>query len=203
MNALPNYLQKDIQQYLAASVLNGLDLFQYLPPSIIGQIALKLKSKSCNVGHQLFESGDIGKSLYIQRTGRSKLYIGDSGNYRILKRGQVCGENVILSRERVNTLRCETWSEFYVLDIDQIIGVLLDNFDAATAKREWNRIKSIVRGTELQAMSSSASSASSAAQTRRVEFGSIYFKERYVAMCCVMLCCDAMFESKVNKKFSL
>ena len=95
MNALPNYLQKDIQQYLAASVLEGLDLFQSLPSAITGQIALKLKSKSCNVGHKLFEAGDVGKALYIQRTGQSKLYIGESGTFRILKRGDVCGENVV------------------------------------------------------------------------------------------------------------
>ena len=78
-------------------------------------------------------------------------------------------------------MRCQTWSEFYVLDIADIVQVLVDNFDAQTAKSEWKRIKSIVRGTELTAMSSSLSADPFATDNRHVDFGSMYFKERYDA----------------------
>ena len=142
MSALPNYLQKDIQDFLASSVLKGLDLFQSLPSSVVGQIALKLKSKLCNVGHKLFESGDYGNELFIQRTGSSKLYYeGKLNNYRRLKRGDVCGENVILSRKRIHTLQAITWCEYYVLSISDILAVLKDNFDAITAQKEWDKMK--------------------------------------------------------------
>ena len=86
-------------------------------------------------GYKLFESGNIGKELFIQRTGSSKLYHnGKTNDYRILKRGDVCGENIILSRKRVNTLQCITWSEFYILNISDIVQVLKNNYDPKTAK---------------------------------------------------------------------
>eukprot|EP01083_Nonionella_stella_P084474 233852_1 len=142
MSALPNDLQKNVQNYLATSILCGLDIFKSLSQPIIGQIALKLKSKSVNTGHHLFVTGDCGKEMYIQRTGISKLkYAGSSHNYVELKRGDVCGQNAIISQKRTSTVQCETWSEFYVLDIADVQQVLQRNYPISTAKKKWNQIK--------------------------------------------------------------
>lgn len=126
-----------------------MDIFQSLSPSIIGQIALKLKSKSVNTGQFVFRAGEIGNKLYIQRTGKSHLFYGgiNTQYFRTLKRGDVCGENVIINRKRLNSLKCQTWSEYYVLSIADIIHVLQCNFDPWTAQQKWEKIKAIVRCT--------------------------------------------------------
>ena len=152
MDSLPNYLKKSIEQYLAMSVLKELDIFESLPASIVGQIALRLKAKSVGGEQILYEKGEIGRELYIQRTGKSKLTF-DGNNalspnkYRILKRGDVCGENAILDRKRMCTVVCISWSEFYVLDINDIIDVLKINYDIKTAREEWIKIKNTIKNT--------------------------------------------------------
>lgn len=148
MDALPNYLQKQIERYLAAKVLKELDIFEALDKDIIGQIALRLKSKSVGAEQWLYKSGEIGKEMYIQRTGRSKLVSkqnnGEPNRYRMLKRGDVVGENAILSRTRTDTVICLEWSEFYVLDVNDITKVLKDNYDMVTARKHWVNIKKTI-----------------------------------------------------------
>ena len=181
MNALPSYLQKDIQHYLASSMLEGLDLFQSLPTSIVGQLALKLKSKSVNIGQRPFVTGDIGKTLYIQRTGKSRLYFANSSQYKVLRRGDVCGEHALLSCKRIDTLQCMTWSEFYTLDVDEIENVLKNNFDAETAEMEWNRIKNTVRASDMRVSTTDMTAGKVLTETRHVQFGSDYFKDAFTS----------------------
>eukprot|EP01083_Nonionella_stella_P174702 606425_1 len=144
MNSLPNYLQKEIEKHLKRSRLRDLDIFKSLPDEITGQIALKLRSKSCGIGKILYNKGDIGKEVFIQRTGKSEL-INDDGTIRECQRGDVIGEDAILSTQRVNTVRCLTWSEFYVLHTNDILDVLNDNYDAIQTKQKWLSIQNIIR----------------------------------------------------------
>eukprot|EP01084_Bolivina_argentea_P085628 154778_1 len=152
MNALPNYLQNQISEHLATTQLKELDIFESLPANIIGQIALKLKSVSVGENQFVYKAGDMGKVLYIQRTGKSRLIpngvIKYGDTWRHLQRGDVVGENCILSRRRQHSVICLMWSEFYVLDIYDIVDVLKDNFGLNDAQNEWNKIKTVIKNTQ-------------------------------------------------------
>lgn len=56
MASIPTYLQNHVTQHLSQS-LSELDMFRHLPKQVIGQIALKMTSTSCNSGHTLFKKG--------------------------------------------------------------------------------------------------------------------------------------------------
>ena len=56
MASIPTYLQNHVNSHLAQS-LQDLDIFKHLPTQVIGQIALKMSSVSCNSGHTLFKKG--------------------------------------------------------------------------------------------------------------------------------------------------
>ena len=92
---------------------------------------LRLKAKSVGSEQKLYEKGEIGRELYT-KNGKSKLtYDGDDtlspNKYRILKRGDVCGKSILTGKEC--TVACLSWSEFGVLDINDIIDVLKVNYD--------------------------------------------------------------------------
>eukprot|EP01084_Bolivina_argentea_P115733 205763_1 len=68
MASIPTYLQNHITNHLSQSLCE-LDMFAHLPASVVGQIALKMTSTSCNSGHTLFTKGELSHELFIQRTG--------------------------------------------------------------------------------------------------------------------------------------
>eukprot|EP00483_Globobulimina_turgida_P012150 UN12172 len=47
----------------------------------------------------------------------------------------------------MDTVRCLTWSEFYVLDIDDIVEVLKENYNSLEAKQKWKSIQEMIRGS--------------------------------------------------------
>eukprot|EP01083_Nonionella_stella_P083707 231517_1 len=146
MASIPTYLQNHITNHLSQSLCE-LDMFAHLPASVVGQIALKMTSTSCNSGHTLFTKGELSHELFIQRTGRSILH-RDGTKTRILERGDVCGEYAILSGKHRDTVKCITWSEFYVLDINDLLSILRDNFiDSKLFNREFRNIKTVLRKT--------------------------------------------------------
>eukprot|EP01084_Bolivina_argentea_P146243 256141_1 len=73
MDLLPPYLKYDVNMSIAEQFLSQLEIFNNdefeLEPFIIGQIALKMKSISCNEGYTLYHIGDAANEFYIQRTG--------------------------------------------------------------------------------------------------------------------------------------
>lgn len=94
ISSLPPYLQNDIHSFLAQSILMQLDFFEPISKAqriqILGQIALKMRSISCNENYCLYQKGDRAKEIYIQRTGKSVVDYHD-GQKETLERGAVIG----------------------------------------------------------------------------------------------------------------
>lgn len=128
ITSLPPQLQYDIQRHLGLGILFQIDFFKDIDPSVLGEISLRMRSISCNEEYDLFKVGDRAKHIYIQRTGKSIL------KYKkqkiLLKRGSVCGENALICSKRKTTIKCQTWSEFYVLAVNDIVFVLQSEFPA-------------------------------------------------------------------------
>jgi len=150
LSSLPTYLQNHIYSHLSQS-LAELDIFKHLPAQVVGAIALRMTSTSCNSGHTLFRKGELSHDFFIQRTGRSILHIQPykiGQKTRIIERGDVCGEYVILSGKHRDTVKCLTWSEFYVLDVNELVAVLRENFlDHKAFHRAYTQIKMVLRKT--------------------------------------------------------
>ena len=145
LQSLPPYLQSDIHQYLAHRILSQIDMFKSLNKSILGQIALKMRSISCNEDYELFKLRDRAKEIYIQRTGVSTMRFYDKRQQKViqLKRGHVFGEYSILSPKRKVSVECSTWSEFYILKVNDILNILKNEYPS-TWINKWKTIRKVV-----------------------------------------------------------
>ena len=141
LNILPAYLQHDIHAYCAKQFLLNLPIFSKLPVSVIGLIALKTKSISCNQSYKLYDVNDMAKEFYIQRTGKSIMYDKDGRALHHLSRGDVCGEySSFLFKRRKLRIECETWSEYYAISVDDVKEIL-EKYFPKSSKSKLRRIQ--------------------------------------------------------------
>lgn len=128
MQNLPSYLQHDINTLIAHKILSKLRIFKKTPSSILGEIALKMRSISCNEKFKLYSKNDCANEFFIQRTGVSCITYEDSNDDRIMTRGDICGEGALLYNYRRETVECHTWCEFYVLSCNDIQQILKEHY---------------------------------------------------------------------------
>eukprot|EP01084_Bolivina_argentea_P302100 521401_1 len=101
-----------------------------------------MRSISCNENYSLFQKGDRAKEIYIQRRGESIINYYD-GTSKILKRGDVIGERSMVSPKRKFSVQCSTFSEFYVLSVQDIVSILQTEYPTTWTKRWRNMIKQL------------------------------------------------------------
>ena len=143
--SLPPNLQDQIHSQVAEMGLCQLDFFKSFTKNkrcmrTLGQIALKMRSISCNEGFQVFTKGDRAKELYIQRTGKSVVDFHD-GSTQNIARGDVVGEKAFFSPKRKFTVTCSTYSEFYILPIQEVIALLQIEYPATWMKRYVSMVR--------------------------------------------------------------
>ena len=143
MSSLPPNLQHEVERQLGETVLAQLDFFDSFRKSpgsmqTLGQIAYKMRAVSCNEGYCIFKRGDRAKEIYIQRTGTSILDFHD-GQRATLGRGDVVGERAVFSQVRKCTVVCSTFSEFYILPIQEVVQVLMTEYPTSFTRR-WKAI---------------------------------------------------------------
>ena len=98
MASIPTYLQNHVNHHLSQS-LQGLDMFKHLPPQVIGQIALKMTSTSCNSGHTLFKKG---MSPFLNKHFVSKILSREMGSgFCILFLCHIITHYAILQRKQI------------------------------------------------------------------------------------------------------
>eukprot|EP01084_Bolivina_argentea_P302102 521403_1 len=101
-----------------------------------------MRSISCNENYSLFQKGDRAKEIYIQRRGESIINYYD-GTSKILKRGDVIGERSMVSPKRKFSVQCSTFSEFYVLSVQDIVSILQTEYPTTWTKRWRNMVKQL------------------------------------------------------------
>eukprot|EP01083_Nonionella_stella_P217283 780208_1 len=139
VQTLPPHLQLQIEYYLSSHFIKQIRIFNSLPDSILGQIALKIRSISCNADHKLYHKGQRAKAIYIQRTGLSKLRYHDVRKQnKTFVRGHVCGEDAFIRPKRHTSVTCETWCEFYVIPIVDVIDILQHEYPYSYLKKVRN-----------------------------------------------------------------
>lgn len=150
LRSLPQHLRDKVESEVSGKAISKIDFFDGIPQHIMGNINITLKKIACNENTVLYSEGHRSTTMYLLRIGCAVLFYGkDSQNYekkvRILKRGDICGETCLVSEKRLNTLRCETWCEFYVLQKEDIHDILFDHYDADIADEWWQNIKQTVQ----------------------------------------------------------
>eukprot|EP01083_Nonionella_stella_P217282 780205_1 len=151
VHTLPLHLQLQIEYYLSSRLLKQIRIFASLNDSILGQIALKIRSISCNATHTLYHKGERAKELYIQRTGLSELNCHDSRKENVtLERGHVFGEDAFVSPKRSTSVSCQTWCEFYVIPIADVIHILQNEYPKTYLKKVKKIIDAVRAQMQLQ-----------------------------------------------------
>ena len=130
---LPPFLKNNVSNYMAHEYFGNLSLFSHIHPYVLGLLALKLKSISCNSQHYLFHKSQFGQEIYIVKSGISLMeyspHDSNSNNsYRILKRGDLFGSNIFINTQRDCTVKSITYSEYFVLTVADLLDTLKNNF---------------------------------------------------------------------------
>jgi len=71
------------------------------------------------------------------------------GSTRQLKRGDVIGERAIISPKRKNTVICSTFSEFYILSVQDIITILQTEYPTTWTKRWRKMVKELKESMKI------------------------------------------------------
>jgi uncharacterized membrane protein len=105
-----------------ATLLAEVPLFQFLDEHERANLAAQLDEVRFDAGHQLFQAGDPGDSMYIIRSGEIEIYFKDNtGNRIVLERatpGHFFGELSLLD-QGTRTASAETLTEVEALRVDQ------------------------------------------------------------------------------------
>ena len=168
MRCLPHFLRNEVKDLLAKQsyeFLQQIDLFRHLHDRVIGELVLRMESVACNCDKRLYKKGDEADEFYIQRTGESQLSLPSERGHRrrrTIKRGYVVGELCLLDAVRFRrcSLRCKTWSEFYVVQKEDVIECL-QSFYGEEWTVKWTKITHILE-SDLERKSF---------RQRRVKFG--------------------------------
>eukprot|EP01084_Bolivina_argentea_P042591 78536_1 len=135
LNIIPTHLANEVSKQIAKKIIDAIvvdekPLFEDLDEHVRGLMGLKIKAISCNTDHSVFKPGDIANKVYIQRTGESTLENHQHNEIHQFKRGDVCGESAIIDHQskRTSKLKCATWSEFYVLHVEDILEILKNEY---------------------------------------------------------------------------
>ena len=139
IKSLPNYVVNEIGSQISKRYFKNVKIFDHLNDYIKGLISLKLKSISCNSNHNLYNIGDSSQNIYILRTGVS-IICYNNGKTLTLKRGDICGIDSIVKTRCNSTVKCLSWCEWYVLDINDIKDILKDNYPQKWEKK-WKIIQ--------------------------------------------------------------
>ena len=153
-NSLPPFLQREVSQNMALKYTNDMFIFQDLHSYVRGILSLKLKRICVNAGFDVYKYGHYAKEIYLQTTGMAMACFPSKTEtnkpvLKKLKRGSVFGEECFLVPKRVSTIKCITFCEFYLMDIDDIKEVLQEYFPTNDT---WNKMMKLIlmRVKELQ-----------------------------------------------------
>ncbi len=115
--------------------LAEIQLFELLDEEELTELAAVIDEKKLSAGEVLFNTGDLGESLFIIRYGEVELFIKDTTGQKIVlkvaEKNDVFGEIAMLdSRPRSATAVALTGVELFVLDRDDLLLLFQKKPDA-------------------------------------------------------------------------
>ena len=155
LDKLPDKLKAEIAINVHLETLKRVLIFQDCEPGLLVQLVLKLRLSVFSPGDYVCRKGDIGKEMYIVKTGRLSV-VADDGKtvYALLSEGSVFGEVSILNipgnktaNRRTANVRSLGYSDLFILSKDDLWAALGEYPDAKD--KLIDRGKDILRKDEL------------------------------------------------------
>lgn len=165
LHYLPDKLKAEIAIHVHFATLKKVSIFEQCEAGLLEELVLKLRSQVFSPGDYVCRKGDIGKEMYIIKTG--KLDVVDDNNKVLatLSDGGYFGEISILGglgNRRTATVRSVGYSELFCLSKQDLHHALLEYPEAKAILQENARKLLIKDGTldaDSEALDQSTSSA--------------------------------------------
>lgn len=180
LHYLPNKLKAEIAIHVHFATLKKVNIFEQCEAGLLEELVLKLRSQVFSPGDYVCRKGDIGKEMYIIKTGKLDVVDDNQNVLATLTDGSYFGEISILNlgglgNRRTATVRSVGYSELFCLSKQDLLDALVE-YPEAKAILQENARKLLIKDGTLNADSellerapSSARLSRSASTGRRIE----------------------------------
>lgn len=145
LRKLPEQLRAQITVHVHLETLRHVEVFSDCEPGLLRDIVVKLKSQVYSPGDYICRKGDVGKAMYIVKSGRLRV-LGSDGLTVLatLSEGSYFGEISILNlsdvgNRRTADVRSVGFSDLLCLSKNNLLDVLTDYPEARTMLEERGR----------------------------------------------------------------
>lgn len=145
LRKLPEKLRAQITVHVHLETLRRVEVFSDCEPGLLKDIVVKLKSQVYSPGDYICRKGDVGKEMYIVKSGRLQV-VGSDGLTVLatLSEGSYFGEISILNlseigNRRTADVRSVGFSDLLCLSKNNLLDVLTDYPEARTMLEERGR----------------------------------------------------------------
>ncbi|XP_077863386.1 cyclic nucleotide-gated channel alpha-3-like [Saccoglossus kowalevskii] len=138
LKTLPDKLRAEIAIHVHLDTLKRVTIFKDCDPGLLVELVLKLRPQVFSPGDYICRKGDIGREMYIVKTGKLSV-VGEDGRtiYATLSDGSYFGEISILNvpgslsgNRRTANVRSVGYSDLFCLSKDDLLDALKEYPDA-------------------------------------------------------------------------
>ncbi|XP_077983706.1 cyclic nucleotide-gated channel alpha-3-like [Glandiceps talaboti] len=138
LKTLPDKLRAEIAIHVHLDTLKRVTIFKDCDPGLLVELVLKLRPQVFSPGDYICRKGDIGREMYIVKTGKLSV-VGEDGKtiYATLSDGSYFGEISILNvpgslsgNRRTANVRSVGYSDLFCLSKDDLLDALKEYPDA-------------------------------------------------------------------------
>ena len=180
LHYLPDKLKAEIAIHVHIDTLKQVSIFEECEGGLLKELVLKLRSQVFLPGDYVCRKGEIGKEMYIIKSGKLDVVDDDQKVLATLSNGSYFGEISILNLEglgnrRTATVKSVGYSELFCLSKQDLLDALVEYPEAKAILKDNARKLLIKDGTWkddsdiLERTPSSARLSRSASSTRRLE----------------------------------
>ena len=180
LHYLPDKLKAEIAIHVHFATLKKVNIFEQCEAGLLEELVLKLRSQVFSPGDYVCKKGDIGKEMYIIKSGKLDVVDDNQNVLATLSDGSYFGEISILNlgglgNRRTATVRSVGYSELFCLSKQDLLDALIEYPEAKAILQENARRLLIKDGTldpeneALERAPSSARLSHSASAGRRLE----------------------------------
>jgi len=180
LHYLPDKLKAEIAIHVHFATLKKVSIFEQCEAGLLEELVLKLRSQVFSPGDYVCRKGDIGKEMYIIKTGKLDVVDDNQNVLATLSDGSYFGEISILNlggqgNRRTATVKSVGYSELFCLSKQDLLDALIEYPEAKAILAENGRKLLIKDGTldadseMLERTPSSARLSHSASSGRRLE----------------------------------
>lgn len=155
LHYLPDKLKAEIAIHVHFATLKKVSIFEQCEGGLLEELVLKLRSQVFSPGDYICRKGDIGKEMYIIKTGKLDVVDDNQNVLATLSDGGYFGEISILNlgglgNRRTATVKSVGYSELFCLSKKDLLEALVE-YPEAKAILQENARKLLIKDGTLDA----------------------------------------------------